>query len=197
MHTFEIENTSLCSAPPLPAPSVCHCAICLGDDYTDVCISSYHFYQLGKNVKLKVFYIVCFSLALENRNKYSSTKTKLVSWEVVRSCCSALVLYNFPRGWEMLMAIEPSEEDTRKKLMWEIAGHGVEEGWSGCTGDSWGLGAVVLSTRGSTCNFGDNICHVLGVCWRLTGDYSWRPGFERALRGATWAVTSPVHADST
>lgn len=90
----------------------------------------------------------------------------------------------------MLMAIEPSEEDTRKKLMWEIAGHGVEEGWPGCEGDSWGRGSVVWSTRGSICNLGDNICHVLGVCWRLNRDYSWRSGFEGALEGVTGSEKS-------
>lgn len=88
-----------------------------------MCISSYHFYQLGKNVKLKVFYIVCFSLLLENRSKYSATKTKLVSGEGVRGCCSASALCISPKGWEMLMASGPLEKEARKKITVGDAGH--------------------------------------------------------------------------
>lgn len=63
----------------------------------------------------------------------------------------------------------------------EIAGHRLEWGWSRCKGDSWGVGSVLWSTRGSMSNLGDHICPVLGVCQRLNHDCSWRSGFEGAL----------------
>lgn len=82
----------------------------------------------------------------------------------------------------MLMAIGPSEEETRKQTMWEIAGHKLGGGWSRSKGDSWGLASVLWSTGGSTCNLGDNICPVLAVCRRLNHNCSWRSGFEGVLR---------------
>lgn len=82
-----------------------------------------------------------------------------------------------------MMVIGPSEKETRKQSMWEIAGPKLEQGWSGCKGDSRGLGSVRWSTRGSTCNPGDNICPVLGACQRVNRGCSWRSGFERAFRG--------------
>lgn len=155
-----------------------------------MCISSYHFYQLGKNVKLKVFYIVCFSLLLENRSKYSATKTKLVSGEGVRSCWSASALCISPKGSEMLMASGPLEKEARKKITVGDAGHkGNRVGLA--VEVTWCLGSVLWSTGDSPCYLGEYLCCprcVLEPKSRLLR----RAGSEGALGrdGRQWEVSS-------